>query len=261
MRFRAPVVLLCLLASCPLAMAQKTSAPAPGAGDFIVSAHAASVPSAAPLARPVVRVNGAVLTDHDLLREMYAIFPYARQHSGGFPKDMEPDIRRGALRMIEFEELVYQEATRRHLTVAPDRMAASEKQFRQHFETTQQYQYFLQTEAHGSQEIIRSKIKRSLMIEDYLKAQVVNKSSVTDSEAKAYFQNNPAPFRMPETYALQTITVLPPKPPAANSSTAAASMADAGKEDEGPRRRGAEAGEGDEELRRVRSPGGKNFRG
>jgi len=35
--------------------------------------------------KPVARVNGAVLTDRDLLREMYAIFPYAQQHNG-FPK-------------------------------------------------------------------------------------------------------------------------------------------------------------------------------
>ena len=38
--------------------------------------------------KPVARVNGAVLTDRDLLREMYAIFPYAQQHNG-FPKAQE----------------------------------------------------------------------------------------------------------------------------------------------------------------------------
>ena len=56
--------------------------------------------------KPVARVNGAVLTDRDLLREMYAIFPYARQHNG-FPKSQEAAIRQGALEMIIFEELVY----------------------------------------------------------------------------------------------------------------------------------------------------------
>jgi hypothetical protein len=66
--------------------------------------------------RPVARVNGAVLTDRDLLREMYSIFPYARQHNG-FPKADEAKIRRGALSMIEFEELVYQDAERRKMQV------------------------------------------------------------------------------------------------------------------------------------------------
>ncbi|MGO9477869.1 MAG: hypothetical protein ACLP7I_07995 [Limisphaerales bacterium] len=31
--------------------------------------------------KPVAKVNGAVLTDRDLLREMLEIFPYARQHN------------------------------------------------------------------------------------------------------------------------------------------------------------------------------------
>ncbi len=64
----------------------------------------------------MARVNGAVLTDRDLLREMYAIFPYAKQHNG-FPKAQEAAIRQGALEMIIFEELVYQEAVRRKLTI------------------------------------------------------------------------------------------------------------------------------------------------
>ena len=32
--------------------------------------------------KEVAKVNGTVLTDKDLLREMYIIFPYARQHNG-----------------------------------------------------------------------------------------------------------------------------------------------------------------------------------
>src|SRR5580698_10544363 len=78
----------------------------------LVSSHAASatakpatVSVATPQAsgKPVARVNGAVLTDRDLLREMYNIFPYARQHKGSFPQELEPSIRSGALKMIVFE--------------------------------------------------------------------------------------------------------------------------------------------------------------
>ncbi len=73
--------------------------------------------------KPVARVNGAVLTDRDLLREMYQIFPYAKQHSG-FPKAQEAAIRQGALEMIIFEELVYQDAIRLKLAVPPEQTAA-----------------------------------------------------------------------------------------------------------------------------------------
>ncbi len=165
------------------------------------------------LARAVARVNGAVLTDVDLLREMYAIFPYAKQHNGTFPREMEPDIRRGALKMIEFEELVYQEAKRRHMTIAPERLATAEKQFRDHFPSGQDYQQFLRLETSGSVAVLRTKIARSLLIEDLLKIEVTEKSAVSLAEAKSYYLKTPGQFKLPESYALQTITVMPPARP------------------------------------------------
>jgi len=163
------------------------------------------------LAKPVERVNGTVLTERDLLREMYAIFPYARQHNG-FPKAMETEIRRGALLMITFEELVYQEANRRKMTIAPERLAKAERVFRKQFATQQQYQQFLENEANGSREVLRMRIKRSLLIEDLLNTEVKNKSKVTLAEAKAFYLKNPDHFKLPELYTLQTITIMPPRP-------------------------------------------------
>ena len=83
--------------------------------------------------KPVAKVNGVVLTDRDLLREMYAIFPYARQHNG-FPKAQEAAIRQGALEMIIFEELVYQEALRRKMTIPAAKIDQGEAAYRQQFE-------------------------------------------------------------------------------------------------------------------------------
>ena len=165
------------------------------------------------LSKPVARVNGAVLTQGDLIREMYAIFPYARQHSGGFPSAMEADIRRGALTMIEFEELVYQEAQRREMTVAPERLAHAEKEFRKQFPTDQEYQQFLQGENNNSTQVLRKRIERSLLIEDLLKAEVNGKSWVSVEEARAFYAKNPEHFKLAESYDLQTITIMPPVRP------------------------------------------------
>ena len=160
--------------------------------------------------RPVARVNGAVLTDRDLLREMYAIFPYARQHNGAFPKAMEADIRRGALKMIEFEELVYQEALRRKMTVALARLDKAQVDFRGQFHSPDQYQLYLNAECQGQREVLRAKIRRSLLIEDLLKAEVADKSTVSLAQAEAYYQEHPEKFRVAESFALQTISAVPP---------------------------------------------------
>ena len=45
------------------------------------------------------------------------------------PAAMESDIRAGAMKMIVFEELVYQEALRRKMTIAPARLQRAEADF------------------------------------------------------------------------------------------------------------------------------------
>ncbi|MFZ0744537.1 MAG: hypothetical protein WAM85_09020, partial [Terracidiphilus sp.] len=159
--------------------------------------------------KPVVRVNGSVLTDADLVREEYSIFPYARQHNG-IPKDLEPEIRDGALKMIIFEELVYQEALRQKITVPAAKMQHAEADFRKQFPTPDDYNAFLQSDFHGSHQLLQDKIRRSLLIDTYLKAEVDNQSTVSPAEARAYYDKNPARFQHTESFIFQTISVLPP---------------------------------------------------
>jgi peptidyl-prolyl cis-trans isomerase C len=161
--------------------------------------------------KPVAKVNGAVLTDRDLLREMYAIFPYAQQHSGGFPKAQEPAIRQGALEMLIFEELVYQEAERRKIIIPPQQVKKAEAQFKQQFLSPEQYQEYLKAEMQGNPNLVRQKIVRSMMIEQVLKTEVDNKSMVTLTEARAYYNKHPEKFTQPESFSIQTISILPPK--------------------------------------------------
>jgi parvulin-like peptidyl-prolyl isomerase len=163
-----------------------------------------------PTGKTVVLVNGAPLTDRDLLREMYSIFPYARQHHGSFPQAMEPDIRRGALKMIEFEELVYQDALRRKMTIAPARLTKAETEFRQQFPNRQMYRLYLKTECKDSLRVLRGKIRRALLIEDLLKIEVTDKASVSVAQARAWYEKHPEAFRVPESYALQTISAMAP---------------------------------------------------
>src|SRR5208283_4193104 len=193
-----------VLAMFPLA-AQMAPAHTPG-GVFATSTPGLGAP-----AKPVARVNGTVLTHADLLREEYAIFPYANQHNGSIPQGMEPEIRKGAMQMIVFEELVYQEAERRKMSVPPAKMEQAMAQFKKQFKSPDQYQEFMKTELGGSQELLRAKIRRSLLIDEYLKQEVQDKAVVSVAEAKAYYDKNPDKFRVPESYSIQSISIIPPE--------------------------------------------------
>jgi parvulin-like peptidyl-prolyl isomerase len=57
---------------------------------------------------------------------------------------------------------------------------------------------------------LRDKIRRSLLIEAFLKTEVEDKSTVSAIELRAYYDKNPARFQHPESFTFQTISVLPP---------------------------------------------------
>ncbi len=159
--------------------------------------------------KPVARVNGKVLTDRDLLREMFAIFPYARQHNG-FPKAQEAGIRQGALEMIIFEELVYQDAERRKMTVTAAKINQAEAEFKKQFSSPAEYEQYMQTEMKGSEQQLRQSIKRSILIEQLLKTEVEARSAVTAAEVQAAYAKNAAKYSQPESYTFQSISIVPP---------------------------------------------------
>ena len=208
-----------MLASALYGSAQVVASHAP-ALSTATAASSASVPASSASAvtplpagagNPVAKVNGAVLTDRDLMREEQAIFPYANIHNGSVPKSMEPEMRRGALEMIIFEELLYQEALREKRTVAPDRMKRAEAEFRKQFRSEEEYDQVLQAEVHGNQQLLNERIRRSLLIEEMMKTEVHDKSRVSEAEARAYYNANPKKFAHPEMFSIQTISIIPPQ--------------------------------------------------
>jgi peptidyl-prolyl cis-trans isomerase SurA len=212
---------LILAALTPIAMTLTMAVTAPG--QQLAVSHTPTAVASQPDAglqitgRPVARVNGAVLTDRDLQREMFTLFPYAAQHNGQVPAEMEPQLRKGALQMIVFEELVYQEALRRQMTIPPAKLKTAEHDFRGQFSTPVEYQQFLVSEFKGSEKALNEKIKRSLLIDALLKAEVDAKSTVSVAEARAYYDKNPTRFEYPEGFAIQTISFLPPEKPTSDS--------------------------------------------
>ena len=212
------------------------------AGSLVMSAQVAShaptaVAKTAPAAKvapatssvittkPVARVNGAVLTDLDLAREMFAMFPYARVHNG-FPKGMEPEIRRGALDMIIFEELLYQEAKRRGMTIPPEQLTKAEASFKKQFANKAEFQQYLQVEANGSLAAVKEKIRRSLLIEKMLKAEITTKAKPTPAQVRAFYDKNPKLFEHGETFHIQSISIIPPQNPTPDVMKEAKARAD-----------------------------------
>jgi peptidyl-prolyl cis-trans isomerase C len=112
--------------------------------------------------------------------------------------------------MIIFEELLYQEAKRMKIPIAPEQLSGAESAFRKQLGSSA-YEQFLRTECQGSKQVLREKIRRSLLIEKMLETQVEQKSVVTDADARVYYDKNPKQFERPESMRIQTISIIPPR--------------------------------------------------
>jgi parvulin-like peptidyl-prolyl isomerase len=200
MKLRLSILILTAVAAATNAVAGQTPTPKP------TNATTALI-SLTSTGRPVVKVNGTVLTDRDLNREMMNVFPYAKQHGGKFPKDSEAQIRQKALRNIEFEELAYQEAVKSGMTVPPTKLSGAMKEFRGQFQGEAQYHEYLRTEQNGSEQELQSGIRRSLLIDQYLVAQIDTKARCTDAQVREFYNKNPQYFQKPDSVWLQTITI------------------------------------------------------
>ena len=131
-----------------------------------------------------------------------------------YPKDLAPQVREGALKMIIFEELVYQEALRRKMTVSPARLQHAETDFRKQFATPDEFNAFLQSDFHGSKQLLEDKIRRSLLIEELLKTEVEDKSVVSAADARAFYDKNLARFHIRRLSPFRlSLSSPPPTPP------------------------------------------------
>ena len=202
-----------MVASHAPTSAAAASAPAAATASFPAAAKAvnsgADAASLNVTGKAVVKVNDAELTDRDLLREMFAIFPYAKQH-GGFPKKQEAEIRQGAMQMIIFEELVYQEAQRRKMTIAPARITREENNFKGQFSSRGRIQRISEDgtgrvrgeAAAGDQTLAADRGHAEAGSGQQVGGHAGRGAQLLREESEG--------FEHGETFALQTISIIPP---------------------------------------------------
>ena len=103
---------------------------------------------------------------------------------------------------------------------------------------------------HGSRQVLRQQITRSLLIEEILKAEVDDKSAVIAGRDTSLLRRNPERFQNRESFNIQSISFLPPQKPTPEMI------------EQEPKTcgRSAASGQSHQQLRRVWTAGGKNLR-
>lgn len=180
---------------------------------LVAMAAAASqqpLPSHAPAtARParavVATVNGTALTRARLDAAVQTLLPYESFHRA-LSADKLAEVRGKALAEIVDDELEYQDARRRGLTVADADVERLVSESAARYPSRQAFAAALAREG-ATVADIRQEIRRALLIRKAFDLQVTQQCAATGADARTYFIAHPERFIEPEQLHVQAITI------------------------------------------------------
>ena len=153
--------------------------------------------SAEPAAEKIATVNGTVITKNEYDREL-ARYKERITAQGAKINDSDmPAIKTQVIENIVGMLLMYQDATAKGITADQAAIDNQWKQLKSQYPDEQKFQDALK-QLNVTEESIKEQIKRGLTLQKFIKENFYDKVSVTDSEVKAFYDNNPDKFNKPE---------------------------------------------------------------
>lgn len=144
----------------------------------------------------VAVVNGSVITQADLDREMAAV--QKRLSSSGRTVDAAQlnDMRKDVLEGLINREILYQESKKHGIKVEEAAVDERVNAVKRRFPDEKGFGSALAA-AGLSEASFRSMIGRDLAIQQFFTQQFIDKATVTDQETKTYYEEHPEAFKQP----------------------------------------------------------------
>jgi peptidyl-prolyl cis-trans isomerase SurA len=180
----------------------------------------AVTPSSPEMKKPIARVNGVAITAFDVFEQTQRIFPYYQMHGGKVPEKYQDEIRKKAIEQLVSEELIYQDARRKGITVSSAEMQRVIKSAVVRLGSRKTYSEYA-TAMYGSVEEFERRLRRARVIAEYERREIELKAKVPEQKLREIYDKNPAMFMRPEMVRFQTVTINVPD----NASEAQKNMA------------------------------------
>lgn len=205
-----------LLTAAPAAVAATT--PAPGAAAAPSQPAAAPKPAAAATPSGVVaRVNGTPILRRDFDVAVQVEFrrraPDARRH-----EDLQA-VRSAVLENLIDNELLYQKATQAKISVTDAETQKEVQKLKESLGRPEEAAAFMKSAGLTDRDLAEQ-VRRTLTVKRFADKEVTGAVTITDAEAKAWYDAHPDEVRRPEAVHIQQIVVH--VPPGADDAARAA---------------------------------------
>jgi len=173
---------------------------------FVQDACAVSLPIAA-------KVNGVVITKQEVLMAREALLPRAFYHRSVSPEKLA-ELEKKALENLIIEELFFQAAVKRGLSVKKEEIDEGLKRVIANYPSPQAYREALK-KYNLKEKDVKKKLEHMLLARAYEREEVEKKSLLTEKDIVTYYQKNGEKFKKPE--AVRLFHILIKVPPEASS--------------------------------------------
>ena len=152
----------------------------------------------------VATVNGTSLTQKDLDAELDRLIPTITFHRS-VSNEKRKFYYDQALQELINRELQYQDALARNMKPEKEKLDAQMERIRNKFKTPEEYKAASEKEG-LSEENVRARIEKNMMIQTVFSDTVTAKVKVSDEEVKQYYEKNASRFKQPESVKLRLIS-------------------------------------------------------
>ncbi len=198
------LTLFCLLLPLQPTLAASDAGPAPspapaaGSGEKDATAPAKDT--------PVAVVAGRVLTAADLERELELIRQRFAARGRKVTDAQLDEVRDQVLDRMVRRELLYQASKEAGITVSPAEIDKGYQMVRARYATDEEFQSMLQR-LHFTEQGLKEDIARETAIKKFIDSRFVQNTTVSDEEARAYYDKTKENFRQPESVRASHILV------------------------------------------------------
>ncbi len=152
----------------------------------------------------VAKVNGVVFTQKDLEEEVDRLIPRMTFHRNVPPEKRKLYYGKALDEMIN-RELQYQDAKAQNIKIDKEQIDVQLEKFKKRFRSDEEFQNALKRE-NATEEQVRARIEKELLAQAAFTSNVTDKAGVSESALKAYYEENKAKFKEPESVKLRIIS-------------------------------------------------------
>ena len=152
----------------------------------------------------VARVNGTVLTQKDLDRELDRLIPSITFHRS-VPQEKRKMYYDKALEELINQELEYQDAVSKGMKPDKEKVDAQMEKIKNRFKSQDDFKAALEREG-ITEANLRTQVEKGILLQAIYTKTVIEPSQVSETELKEYYDKNKAKFKQPESVRLSLIS-------------------------------------------------------